>query len=99
VLLVLKLYSPKLHRLTRLRSQAESADSRLIPVWPRDTKFARRCFALLNRAYVDARHSPHYAITGEELAWLVERVSALQDSVAAICAERLGSPAALRPDA
>ncbi len=28
------------------------------PVWPHDTKFARRCFALLNRAYVDARYSP-----------------------------------------
>ncbi len=88
-LLVLTLYSPKLHRLTRLRSQAESVDARLIPAWPRDTKFARRCFALLNRAYVDARYSPHYEISDEELAWLVERVSALQETVAAICTERL----------
>ncbi len=92
VLLVLTLYSPKLHRLTKLRSQAESVDTRLIPVWPRDTKFARRCFALLNRAYVDARYSPHYEITPEELAWLVERVSALQDTVAAICTDRLAVP-------
>jgi uncharacterized protein len=99
VLLVLTLYSPKLHRLTKLRSQAESIDARLISVWPRDTKFARRCFALLNRAYVDARYSPHYEITPEELAWLVERVSALQESVAAICAERLESADASRPDA
>lgn len=98
VLLVLTLYSPKLHRLTRLRSQAESVDARLIPVWPRDTKFARRCFALLNRAYVDARYSPHYKITPEELAWLVERVTALQESVAAICAERLGSAGASQPE-
>ncbi|SEP50732.1 Predicted nucleotidyltransferase [Methylobacterium sp. ap11] len=89
VLLVLTLYSPKLHRLTRLRSQAESVDARLIPAWPRDTKFARRCFALLNRAYVDARYSPHYEITPEELAWLVERVSTLQKTIAAICTERL----------
>lgn len=96
VLLVLTLYSPKLHRLTKLRSQAESIDARLIPVWPRDTKFARRCFALLNRAYVDARYSPHYEITDEELAWLVDRVSALQESVAAICAERLENAGAGR---
>ncbi|SEP51182.1 Predicted nucleotidyltransferase [Methylobacterium sp. ap11] len=89
VLLVLTLYSPKLHRLTKLRSQAESVDSRLVPVWPHDTKFARRCFALLNRAYVDARYSPHYEITDEELAWLVERVSTLQKTIAAICTERL----------
>ncbi len=59
----------------------------------------RRCFALLNRAYVDARYSPHYEITDEELAWLVERVSALQRCVAAICAERLESSGASRPDA
>ncbi|WP_244276308.1 HEPN domain-containing protein [Methylobacterium indicum] len=98
VLLVLTLYSPKLHRLTKLRSRAESVDARLIPVWPRDTKFARRYFALLNRAYVDARYSPHYEITDEELAWLVERVSALQESVAAVCAERLESVGANQPD-
>ncbi|BCM88090.1 nucleotidyltransferase (plasmid) [Methylobacterium indicum] len=98
VLLVLTLYSPKLHRLTKLRSQAESIDARLIPVWPRDTKFARRCFALLNRAYVDARYSPHYEIAPEELAWLVERVTALQESVAAICAERLESTGASQPE-
>ncbi len=38
------------------------------------------------------RYSPHYEITLEELAWLVERVSALQDIVAAICTERLAIP-------
>ncbi|TKB10559.1 MAG: nucleotidyltransferase, partial [Mesorhizobium sp.] len=43
-------------------------------------------------AYVDARYSPHYEITGEELAWLVERVKALQETVAVLCAEKL------RPD-
>ncbi|WP_245297754.1 hypothetical protein [Methylobacterium radiotolerans] len=60
MLLVLTLYSPKLHRLDRLRSQAESLNARLIAAWPRDTKFARRCFARPNRAYVEARYSPHY---------------------------------------
>lgn len=80
------------------RPQAESVDSRLIPVWPRDTKFAWRCFALLNRAYVDARYSPHYKITDEELAWLVERVTALQESVVVICTERLEIAVASRPE-
>ena len=59
MLLVLTLYSPKLHHLDRLRSQAESLNARLIAAWPRDTKFARRCFARPNRAYVEARYSPH----------------------------------------
>ncbi|WP_076730086.1 hypothetical protein [Methylobacterium radiotolerans] len=59
VLLVLTLYSQKLHRLDRLRSQAESLDARLIAAWPRDRKFAWRCFTWLNRAYVEVRYSAH----------------------------------------
>ncbi|GMA80036.1 hypothetical protein GCM10025880_64530 [Methylorubrum aminovorans] len=80
VLLVVTLYSPKLHRLNRLRPLAEGVDARLIAAWPRDTRFARRCFARLDRAYVDARYSPHYEITGEELAWLVERIGSFARS-------------------
>lgn len=96
VLLVLTLYSPKSHRLSNLRSHAERTDPRLIEAWPRDTKFARRCFTRADRAYVDARYSAEYVITGEELAWLVERVKVLIEIVAGICAEQLetGSKAA-----
>ncbi|WP_439632206.1 HEPN domain-containing protein [Shinella sp.] len=89
VLLVLALYSPKSHRLTFLRSQAERIAPKLIDVWPRESRFAKRCFTRLDRAYVDARYSPQYEITDEELAWLVERVEILQKAVAAICAEYL----------
>jgi predicted nucleotidyltransferase/HEPN domain-containing protein len=88
-LLVLTLYSPKSHRLKVLRSHAERTDARLIEAWPRDTKFTRRCFSRLDRAYVDARYSEQYEITDEELAWLVERVKVLTAVVATICAERL----------
>lgn len=57
LLLVLTLYSPKSHRLTVLRSLAENLDPRLIEAWPRDTRAARRAFAQLQRAYVEARYS------------------------------------------
>ncbi|MBW8911075.1 MAG: HEPN domain-containing protein, partial [Sphingomonas sp.] len=60
VLLTLTLYSPKSHKLNFLRSQAEPLVLDLIQVWPRDTKFGRRCFELLQQAYVNARYSPHY---------------------------------------
>jgi len=88
-LLVHTLYSPKSHKLNFLRSQCEQHDTRLIAAWPRDTRFAQRCFELLRRAYVDARYSPHYKIKADELSWLVQHVEALQALVEQICGERL----------
>lgn len=88
-LLVLTLYSPKSHKLNFLRSQAEPLVLDLIQVWPRDTKFGRRCFELLQQAYVNARYSPHYKITPEELEWLAERIELLQTLVKEACEKRL----------
>ena len=88
-LLVLTLYSPKSHKLAFLRSQAERLAPALIAAWPRDTRFAQRSFELLHRAYVDARYSPHYTITAEELGWLIERVDILQQLVADVCQTHL----------
>ncbi|MFK3889780.1 HEPN domain-containing protein [Sphingomonas sp. NPDC079357] len=88
-LLVLTLYSPKSHKLNFLRSQAERLAPALIPAWPRDSRFAQRCFELLRRAYVDARYSPHYRISTEELVWLIERIDDLQGLVEQVCLEHL----------
>lgn len=90
ILLVLTLYSPKLHDLRKLRNQGEDQDFRLVEAWPRDTRFSRRCFSRIRDAYVNARYSPHYEITAEEYAWSFERIEALGRIVAEICAERLG---------
>jgi predicted nucleotidyltransferase/HEPN domain-containing protein len=89
LLLTLTLYSPKSHKLNFLRSQAEPLVPELITVWPRDTKFAQRCFELLRQAYVNARYSPHYKITAAELDWLAERVELLQRLVREACERRL----------
>ena len=88
-LLVLTLYSPKSHRLNFLRSQCEQIAPSLIAAWPRDDRFARRCFELLRQAYVNARYSPHYEITPEELTWLGKHVAELQTLVEAVCQKRL----------
>lgn len=90
-LLVLTLYSPKSHKLNFLRSQAERIAPSLIAAWPRTTRFEQRCFELLRRAYVDARYSPHFRMSEDELAWLVERVAVLQDLVRAVCEEHLAA--------
>ncbi|GAM00321.1 HEPN domain-containing protein [Sphingomonas parapaucimobilis] len=91
LLLTLTLYSPKSHKLNFLRSQAEPLVHDLIAVWPRDTKFAQRCFELLRQAYVNARYSPHYKVTRAGLEWLAERVALLQQLVKHACEARLAS--------
>ncbi len=91
LLLTLTLYSPKSHKLNFLRSQAEPIVPDLIAVWPRDTKFAQRCFELLRQAYVNARYSPHYKITFVELEWLSDRVEMLRQIVEDACHDHLGT--------
>lgn len=88
-MLVLTLYSPKSHKLNFLRGHAEDIAPELIAAWPRDDKFSRRCFELLRLAYVNARYSPHYKITNEELDWLGDRVATLQTLVNTVCEKRL----------
>ena len=91
-LLTLSLYSPKSHRLNFLRSHCEEVAPELIAAWPRDDKFSRRCFDLLRQAYVNARYSPHYEISAEELRWLGERVGTLQALVCEVCKRQIASP-------
>jgi len=84
-LLTMTLYSTKSHNLNFLRGQAERVAPELIPAWPRGSRFEKRCWELLRRAYVEARFSKHYAITAEELAWLAERITDLQQRVERAC--------------
>ncbi|NNM78000.1 HEPN domain-containing protein [Sphingomonas sp. ID1715] len=89
VLLVCTFYTPHVHNLGFLRTQAERIDPRLIEVWPRETKADRARFEKLKEAYVKARYSKHYRIIEDELAWLGERVEQLGRVVEMVCTERL----------
>jgi predicted nucleotidyltransferase/HEPN domain-containing protein len=89
--LVRTLYSPKTHNLNQLRQLTEAVEPRLKEVWPRETKFERRCYELLREAYVKARYSRHYRITDEQLAWLSGRVELLQRTVREVCEERIST--------
>jgi len=91
VLLVVTFYTPHVHNLAFLRTQAERIDRRLVHVWPSDTRQERARFAKLKDAYVKARYSKHYRISEEELAWLGEQVEELGRVVHTICSERIAS--------
>jgi predicted nucleotidyltransferase/HEPN domain-containing protein len=89
VLLVCTFYTPHVHNLGFLRTQAERLDRRLAFVWPKETRRERAMFEKLKDAYVKARYSKHYRISAGELAWLSERVEDLGRVVQAICEERI----------
>jgi len=95
-LLVQTLYFPRSHNIKFLRSLAEDKEPRLIDAWPRATRLDRSRFERLKRAYVEARYSPSYAISGDDLAALAECVTNLRVMVETVCRERL---AALRETA
>jgi predicted nucleotidyltransferase/HEPN domain-containing protein len=89
VLLVVTFYTPHVHNLGFLRTQAERLDRRLTQVWPMDNRKHRAMFEKLKEAYVKARYSKHYRISEEELTWLGERVEDLGRIVHEICSERI----------
>jgi uncharacterized protein (DUF736 family)/predicted nucleotidyltransferase/HEPN domain-containing protein len=88
-LLVGTLYSPKTHKLTKLRAMAEDYEPRLRVVWPNENRNERRAYGLLVDAYVKARYSLQYSIDTEQLEWLGSRVALLLDLVRQISVERV----------
>jgi predicted nucleotidyltransferase/HEPN domain-containing protein len=91
VLLVCTFYTPHVHNLAFLRTQAERIDMRLVDAWPRERREDRARFEKLKEAYVKARYSKHYRITEEELTWLGGCVEELGRAVHAICSERIAA--------
>lgn len=89
VLLVTTFYTPHVHNLAFLRTQAERIDARLRHVWPVDNRKQRAMFEKLKDAYVKARYSKHYRISEEELTWLGEQVEELGRVVHGICSEKI----------
>lgn len=85
LMLTRTLYMPKGHNLKLMRSLAEQYDPALIEVWPRGRKPYDGYFMQLQRAYVEARYSPHYEITKEVAEWLGDRNAALRKAVHASC--------------
>ena len=89
LLLTCTFYTSHSHNIENLRKQGRRLDSRLVYVWPDDTKEARRRFSLLKEAYVKARYSKHYRIGSDDLEWLGARVQELSAIVHEACAEHL----------
>ncbi|SIO92797.1 HEPN domain-containing protein [Vibrio spartinae] len=88
-LLVCTNYLPKTHNLESLRSMCAQQDPVFADLFPMDSKFHRRSFQRLKRAYIDARYSEHYEITAEELRYLQSEVEKLREMVERVCRGRI----------
>lgn len=89
ILLTLSFYTPHVHNLGFLRTQAERIASELITAWPRATQRERSYFEKLKEAYVKARYSSHYMITIEELRWLSDKIQELGKITQIVCNQRI----------
>jgi HEPN domain-containing protein len=91
-LLVFTDYKPKTHNLWKLRRKAKPYSEELFHVFRAETdKREKDLFELLKQGYVDARYREDFTITKEELATLIERVSAMIPIVEKICREKIAS--------
>lgn len=91
------LHGPRTHALEELREAAESLNPRLSAAWPRETRFERRAFGCIRRAYVEARYGPSYRIAAHELTWAFERIEILGQAAARACADHQASLVAASP--
>lgn len=89
LLLVHTGYKPKEHDIEKLLTQAAGFDPRFATIFPRNTGAEERLFDLLRRAYVDARYSRSYSISGEELDVIRKHLEELRLVTANTCKGRI----------
>ncbi|MCC8369996.1 MAG: HEPN domain-containing protein [Rickettsia endosymbiont of Stiretrus anchorago] len=90
ILLVFSNYKPKLHDIEELGGMAKNYDNELLQVFPIATPEQKKCFELLQKAYVDARYDKNYKITKEQLLYLIERIEKLKEITERICTTKIG---------
>lgn len=89
ILLVFSNYKDKIHDIKELGSLASNYNNELLKIFPRNTEEQKRCFILLQEAYIRARYDKTYKITEEQLLYLIERVEKLKMVTEEICQTRI----------
>jgi uncharacterized protein len=82
-------YKPKTHDLEILGQLAKSQNLEFDKVFPKATVQERQRFALLKKAYVDARYKADYKISKEDLEYLSERVQLLRELTEKVCSQKI----------
>lgn len=88
--LVYALYGHKEHDLEFLLNKSKCYTLELIKVFPRDTEEEKRLFALLRRAYLEARYNKkNFIVTKEDIDALIPKIEQLRNIVEKVCTERI----------
>lgn len=87
--LVFTNYRPKNHKLKDLGGLTKKFSRDLVKVFPQNNPFEEHCYDLLCRAYIEARYNLDYAVTKEELEYMLERTEVLRDITLQICTAQL----------
>ncbi len=82
-------YNPKEHNLEKLEKIVAHFGYEPLEVFPRDNEEEKHLFELLKKAYVEARYSPNFEITKEELEVLFERVREIEAVVERLCVAKI----------
>lgn len=84
-------YKPKTHDIEALGHLAKAVNMEFGKVFPQASVQERQRFALLKKAYVDARYKMDYKIAKEDLEYLSERVQLLRTLAEQICKQKIAS--------
>lgn len=88
--LVYALYGHKEHDLEFLLNKSKCYTLKLIKVFPRDTEEEKRLFALLRRAYLEARYNKkNFFVTKEDIDALIPKIEQLKRVVENVCRDRM----------
>ena len=83
-------YKPRTHYLSKLGKDCATQSLKFLSIFPQIKKEDKKCFELLQSAYVDARYDKKYSITKEQLKYLFNRIEMLKKVTKAICEEEIG---------
>lgn len=89
IILTYTLYSPKEHRLYKLKSSAKSCSLDTASALVQDTEEDKRLFQLLVDAYVQSRYNSHFLVSKEDIEALIPKVEQLRDITKQCCEARI----------
>ena len=87
--LTFTLRNNKQHNLSKLSSSVRRYADDLRTVFPQNTPEEKRLFVLLKAAYVEARYTPYFVVTKEDIDALIPKVELLRDITKRICEAKI----------